>query len=100
MAEKSRAAIEKKRYAKSKSKRIKAEADYKKKMADNPEYRKKQADRAKVHRAKDSGKLKAPTRVCPNCGAKMTRAEFHHTDYKSGKGEWRCPKCNPRGGAA
>lgn len=103
MAE-SRAAIEKRRYRKNRKKRIKAEADYKKKKADDPEFKKKQAARQQVHRDRVAGKLKAPSKTCPKCGSKMSRAEYHHKSYKGGggrgQGEWRCPKCNPRGGAA
>lgn len=35
---------------------------------------------------------------CAVCGS-STNVEFHHTSYKPPKGEWRCARHNPRGGA-
>lgn len=85
---------EKKRYQRDRKKRIAAERKW---QANNPEYKEKHK-----LRGKDQAKRTPPSASskCPHCGKTGGRKEWHHTSYKPPKGEWRCSKCNPRGGAA
>ena len=92
------AAYEKKRYRRDRKKRIAAETAYKEKKKSDPKFKAKVKARSKVRTKVRAGAQKAPAR-CPKCG-RTGRMEFHHTNYKTGAGFWRCPRCNPRGGAA
>lgn len=95
MAESERA-YEKRRYARDKKKRIAAEKKWQQKVKDDPSHKQKVKARSKVNTAKRAGKAKPPAN-CPKCGRKA-KLEFHHTNYKTGAGFWRCSRCNPRPG--
>ena len=88
-------AYEKQRYARDKKKRIAAEKAYTEKVKNTPARKAKVKARHKV----ESGAKGKPPKKCPNCGATGVVMEFHHTDYASGKGQWKCSRCNARGGA-
>ena len=94
MTEKSRA-YEAKRYAGNKKKRIAAEKAYTEKVKNTPARKAKVKARHKV----ESGAKGKPPKKCPNCGATGVVMEFHHTDYSTGKGQWKCSRCNKRGSA-
>jgi len=88
---------EAKRYKRDRKKRIAAERKW---QANNKEYAEKHRVRSRVTNAVRAGTKKKPTpgAVCPNCGRKGFRKEWHHISYEPPKGEWRCSKCNPRPG--
>lgn len=91
-------AYEKRRYARDRKKRIAAETRYKAKKKSDPAYRQKVKARSKVQTAKRNGTAKPPA-TCPNCGRKA-KLDWHHINYKTGAGYWRCSRCHPHGGAA
>ena len=97
MAQKTSEGYEKRRYARDRKKRIAAERKW---QAGNKEYAEKHRVRSRVTNAVRDGSKKKPTpgAVCPNCGRKGFRKEWHHISYEPPKGEWRCSKCNPRPG--
>ena len=90
-------AYEKRRYAANKKKRIAAERKWQDKVKDDPAHKAKVKARSKVQTARRSGKAKPPAN-CPKCGRKA-KLDWHHSNYKTGAGYWRCARCHPHGSA-
>jgi hypothetical protein len=87
---------ERKRYARDRKKRIAAEQKWRRKVKDDPEHKQKVKARSDVRTKRRNGTAKPPA-TCPKCG-RRAKLEFHHSNYKTGAGFWRCSRCNPRPG--
>jgi len=89
----SQAEADRRRYARDKKKRIAGQKRWEAK-----EEREHPKERAKKEHARNVAPQKTASAKCAVCGSKEN-LEWHHTSYEPPKGEWRCPKHNPRGGA-
>jgi len=67
-------------------------------------HKKVNARNAKAHPEKETARDARPKRPagqgCTFPGCDRPGTEWHHTSYDPPRGTWRCPRHNPRGGAA
>ena len=85
------AEIDRRRYQRDKKKRLAAQKRQDAKEKREPDHKAKQY-------ARDTAPHAGAGAKCAVCGSTVN-LEWHHTSYEPPKGEWRCPKHNPRGGA-